>query len=104
MVHEEFIDPTQDPILLLPTNLRIIALNLWFAHKHLPGMETPAAIAFVVSKWLERKPTIGEKLASEAMEYAMSPHAMQGHKTTADVICSMARLVEESRQRPVYDF
>lgn len=101
MLHELFFNTTEDPILLLPIGLRLAALNLWFAHKHLSGLETPAGITFPVSNWMKGKLT--EKLALDALEYALTTHAMQMHKTTADVLCSMAAFIEEARQRMSYD-
>lgn len=82
------LQPAMDePLSLLPIALREAAFVAWACHKHLPGMETPMAITFPMSKWMKY---LGEKKAMEVLEGLTSPGAMKHHTSTAEVICSMA--------------
>jgi len=76
---------------MLPTTRKAF-LACWGMHRHLPGMESPLALATMVSVWC-RDWGLAEADAETCLRQMCSPERMAAHKFTSDLTTDLSALV-----------
>lgn len=67
-------------------------LGCWGMHRHLSGMESPLALATMVSVWV-RDHGLSEPDAAACLRSMCDPESMAKHKFTSDLVTDLSNMV-----------
>lgn len=83
---------TARPLLAVPPELRAAVFQTWAVYRHLAGFDTPAAVAFAVSVWVNAHGYDPAKVAN-ALAAVTRPDVMRKVKFASDFTATLAELV-----------
>jgi hypothetical protein len=83
---------TARPLLAVPPELRAAVFQAWAVYRHLAGFDTPAAVAFAVSVWVNAHGVAPAKVA-ESLAEITHPRHMRAVKFASDFTATLAELL-----------
>lgn len=84
---------TERPLLAVPPELRQQVFQTWAAFRHLPGLDTPAPIAFAASLWVNQHGYPAEDVR-EALVKLTGPLHMRKVRFVSDLTAEFAEAME----------
>jgi len=88
----------ETPLRLLPREVRPAALRVWTCHRHLAGMESPVALAALLSVWIDEH-GLAPADAATALGRMLAPDRVGLHKFASDLTADLAAEVAETLRR-----
>lgn len=76
-------------------NTRKAFLGCWGMHRHLSGMESPLALASMISVWI-RDWGLAEEDAATCLRSMCAPDSMGKHKFTSDFVTELSAYVDRA--------
>lgn len=83
---------TARPLLAVPPGLRAAVFQAWAVYRHLAGFDTPAAVAFAVSVWVNQHRTPAAQVA-DALSAVTHPKHMRAIRYASDFTATLADLI-----------